>query len=79
MPEGIEYRGSWVTEDLRRCFQIMECEDRRLLEQWIANWSDITDNFLYSNSNTSELTLTGIMSSMNGYLYRCIANAAKEV
>lgn len=43
MPDGIEYRGSWVTEDLRRCFQIMECEDRRLLDQWIANWSDITE------------------------------------
>jgi hypothetical protein len=43
MPDGIEYRGSWVTEDLRSCYQIMECEDRRLLDQWIANWSDLTD------------------------------------
>jgi uncharacterized protein DUF3303 len=43
MPDGIEYRGSWVTEDLRRCYQIMECDDRRLLDQWIANWSDLTD------------------------------------
>jgi hypothetical protein len=42
MPDGIEYRGSWVTDDLRRCFQIMECDDRRLLDEWIANWSDIT-------------------------------------
>ena len=43
MPEGIEYRGSWVTDDLRRCFQVMECEDRRLLDEWMANWVDITD------------------------------------
>lgn len=43
MPDGIEYRGSWVSEDLQRCFQVMECEDRRLLDQWMANWSDITD------------------------------------
>jgi hypothetical protein len=21
----------------------MECDDRRLLDQWIANWSDITE------------------------------------
>jgi len=21
----------------------MECEDRRLLDQWMANWDDITD------------------------------------
>jgi hypothetical protein len=40
--DGIEYRGSWVTDDLRRCFQVMECNDRGLLDQWIANWSDLT-------------------------------------
>jgi hypothetical protein len=43
MPEGITYRGSWVTEDLRRCFQVMECDDRRLLDEWMGNWNDITD------------------------------------
>ena len=42
MPEGIEYKGSWVTDDLRRCFQVMECQDRSLLDQWMANWSDVT-------------------------------------
>ena len=43
MPNGIEYHGSWVTEDLRRCFQIMECEDRNLLDEWMKNWNDLTD------------------------------------
>jgi hypothetical protein len=43
MPDGIEYRGSWVTEDLRCCFQVMECESRGQLDQWIANWNDITE------------------------------------
>jgi len=43
MPDGIEYRGSWVSDDLRRCFQIMECADCTLLDQWIANWDDITE------------------------------------
>ena len=43
MPEGVEYRGSWVTDDLHRCFQVMECDDRRLLDEWINNWSDITN------------------------------------
>lgn len=43
MPAGLEYRGSWVTHDLRRCFQVMECDDRRLLDEWMANWQDITD------------------------------------
>jgi hypothetical protein len=34
MPHGITYRGSWVTEDLRRCYQVMDCDDRQQLEQW---------------------------------------------
>ena len=43
MPAGLEYRGSWVTEDLGRCFQLMECQDQALLDQWIASWRDIVD------------------------------------
>ena len=42
-PEGLRYVTSWVTEDLRRCYQVMECEDRRLLEEWMARWRDLTD------------------------------------
>lgn len=34
---------SWVTTDLRRCYQVMECADRRLLEEWMDNWRDIVD------------------------------------
>lgn len=43
MPTGVEYRGSWITEDLGCCYQVMECSDRALLDQWIANWKDIVD------------------------------------
>ena len=43
MPEGLEYVGSWVVKDLRRCFQVMKCDDRRLLDEWMSNWNDITD------------------------------------
>ena len=39
-PEGLRYVANWVTEDFRRCFQIMECEDRALLTQWTARWAD---------------------------------------
>ena len=42
-PEGLRYVASWVTDDLRRCFQIMECEDRQLLAQWTARWEDLID------------------------------------
>ena len=42
-PDGLEYVASWVTEDLRRCFQIMECDDPSLLAQWMARWEDLTE------------------------------------
>jgi hypothetical protein len=32
---------SVVTEDLRRCYQIMACDDRAQLDAWIARWSDL--------------------------------------
>lgn len=42
-PEGLRYVDSWVTTDLSRCYQIMECDDRGLLDQWIAAWSDLVE------------------------------------
>jgi hypothetical protein len=42
-PEGLRYVASWVTDDLRRCFQVMECDDERLLREWMAAWEDIVD------------------------------------
>lgn len=40
-PDGLEYLGSWVTSDLTRCYQVMECADRLLLDEWMAQWSDL--------------------------------------
>ena len=42
-PAGLNYVSSWVTADLTRCFQIMECPDRTLLDQWLAQWADLVD------------------------------------
>jgi hypothetical protein len=42
-PEGLRYVASWVTEDLRRCYQVMECDDPALLERWMAAWRDLVD------------------------------------
>ncbi len=42
-PDGLTYRGSWITKDLGRCYQLMECEERELLDQWISRWRDVMD------------------------------------
>jgi len=43
LPDGLAYVSSWVDQNLGRCYQLMETEDRPLLDQWIANWSDLAD------------------------------------
>lgn len=42
-PEGLTYVGSWIEANFDRCFQLMECEDARLLQEWITNWSDLAE------------------------------------
>jgi hypothetical protein len=42
-PDGLRYVNSWVTDDLAHCYQVMECDDRRLLDEWISAWSDLVD------------------------------------
>lgn len=41
LPDGLEYVDSWVDERLERCFQLMETDDPRLIDAWIAAWSDL--------------------------------------
>jgi len=42
-PEGLVYISSWVDHALERCYQLMETHDRALLDEWMANWSDLID------------------------------------
>jgi hypothetical protein len=43
LPEGLTYVSSWVTADMTTCYQLMECGERRLLDEWIAAGSDLVD------------------------------------
>jgi len=38
LPEGLKYIDSWITPDFSRCFQVMECADPRLLQEWVLQW-----------------------------------------
>ena len=42
-PDGLRYVDSWDEQGFERCFQLMECEDPRLLEQWTACWQDLVE------------------------------------
>ena len=43
LPEGLQYVASWVEVNFDRCFQLMECDEPRLFEQWTANWQDLVE------------------------------------
>jgi hypothetical protein len=53
MPDGITYLGSWTETSFDRCFQVMECEDVRLLNEWADHWRDLVD-FEFIPVRTSE-------------------------
>jgi hypothetical protein len=43
MPDGVTYVASWVETNFDRCFQVMECDDERLLHAWADAWRDLVD------------------------------------
>lgn len=38
LPDGLVYVDSWIEANFSRCFQLMECADARLLQEWVLGW-----------------------------------------
>jgi hypothetical protein len=38
LPDGLKYVDSWVEPNFSRCFQLMECDDPRLFQEWALQW-----------------------------------------
>lgn len=38
LPDGLRYLDSWVEPNFSRCFQLMECDDLRLFQEWALQW-----------------------------------------
>jgi hypothetical protein len=34
-PDGLKYIDSWVEPNFSRCFQLMDCDDLRLIQRWM--------------------------------------------
>jgi Protein of unknown function (DUF3303) len=58
-PEGLKYIDSWVQPNFARCFQLMECDELRLLQEWVLRrrGSGITFEFVpvVSSAQTREV------------------------
>jgi Protein of unknown function (DUF3303) len=44
-PEGLKYIDSWVEPNFDRCFQLMECDDLCLLQEWILRCRGFRTSF----------------------------------
>jgi hypothetical protein len=56
-PDGLTYVSSVVSADGVRCFQLMECDDPRLLEEWMAAWRDLVAFEVVSVISSAEAAL----------------------
>jgi hypothetical protein len=45
LPEGLKYIDSWIEPNFSRCFQLMECEDLRLFQEWTLHWRGLGATF----------------------------------
>jgi hypothetical protein len=61
-PNGLRYVASWVDESLDRCFQVMETDERALLDQWISHWSDLVDFDVFAVISSQEATERSLRS-----------------
>jgi hypothetical protein len=43
LPEGLRYLESWVEANFDRCFQLMDCDDAVVLQQWVLQWRDLAE------------------------------------
>ncbi|MEP6781575.1 MAG: DUF3303 family protein [Gemmatimonadaceae bacterium] len=57
-PAGLPYVNSCVAEDMTLCYQIMECENRALIDEWVAAWRDIVDFEVISVMTSAEAAAT---------------------
>jgi len=46
-PKGLVFVSAWVDEDIQRIYRLMQTHDRRLLDEWMANWNDLIDFEVY--------------------------------
>ena len=60
MPDGLKYVSSWIDADFKTCFQLMETDDFRLFDEWIAGWSDIVDFEIFPVMTSEEARRTAL-------------------
>ena len=58
MPDGLRYVSSWVTDDMTRCYQVMETDRPELFDEWFAAWSDLVEFELHPVMTSADARAT---------------------
>jgi hypothetical protein len=66
IPEGLKYVDSWIEPNFSRCFQLMECDDLRHLQQWILQWRGSGTSFEIVPVLTSAATREVVSPYLDG-------------
>jgi len=66
LPDGLKYLDSWVEVNGNRCFQLMECGDVQLFQQWIARWNDLVDFEIVAVRTSQEAAAGHEMGQIEG-------------
>ena len=47
LPKGLVLKSVWFHENVERSYRLMQTDDRRLLDEWMANWNDLIEFEVY--------------------------------
>ncbi len=43
LPAGVRYINSWIDEDIKTCYQVMESGTVERIHEWIQHWTDLSE------------------------------------
>ncbi len=43
LPAGVHYINSWIDEEIKTCYQVMESDTKEKIHDWIQHWIDLAD------------------------------------
>jgi hypothetical protein len=70
LPEGLRYIDSWVEPNFSRCFQLMETDDLRTIQQWALSWRGFGATFeiipVVSSAQTQAVVAPFISTAAQG-------------
>jgi hypothetical protein len=66
IPDGLKYVGSWIEPNFDRCFQLMECDDLRLLQEWVLRCRGTGMTFEFVPVVPSEETQKAVAPFLDG-------------